>query len=150
MLEINRGLAKMVLRVLVETGFMLALNPRDKHHEWAMKILEEAKKREILLYISPTAPIELSLIMKSKGYEDKDIARVLNAIDVILEKYVKPQYPQIRLKELVYATELRIRYPELTFFDSIHAATAIINNLTYYDFDQTIKNIIANEMGSTV
>jgi len=64
----------MVLRVLVETEFMLALNPRDGRHEWAVRVLEEAKRREILLYISPAAPIELSLIMKARGYRDEDIA----------------------------------------------------------------------------
>ncbi len=32
-----------------------------------MEILEKAKKKENVLYISPVAPIELSLIMKSKG-----------------------------------------------------------------------------------
>jgi len=136
----------MVLRVLVETGFMLALNPRDRRHEWAVRVLEEAKRREILLYISPAAPIELSLIMKARGYRDEDIARVLNAISIILERYTKPQYPRLGLKELAYAAELRTRHSHLTFFDSIHAAVAITNNLTYYDLDQTIKNVIANEL----
>ena len=136
----------MVLRVLVETGFMLALNPRDRRHEWAVRVLEEAKRREILLYISPAAPIELSLIMKARGYRDEDIARVLNAISIILERYTKPQYPRLGLKELAYSAELRTRHSHLTFFDSIHAAVAITNNLTYYDLDQTIKNVIANEL----
>jgi len=136
----------MVLRILVETGFMLALNPRDRHHEWAMELLEKARKREILLYVSPAAPIELSLIMKARGHQDKDVIRVLNAVNTILERYAKPQYPQLGLRELIYATELRTRYPSLTFFDSIHAAITIINNLTYYDLDQTIREIVANEL----
>ena len=137
---------EMVLRVLVETGFMLALNPRDKNHEWAMKILEEARRREIMLYISPATPIELSLIMKSRGYDDKDINRVLNAVEIIIEKYVKPQYPRMGLRELAYAAELRAKYSELTLFDSIHAAITIINNLMYYDLDPVVRSIIASEL----
>ena len=136
----------MVLRVLVETGFLLALNPRDGHHEWAMKVLEEARRREILLYISPVAPIELSLILRSKGSKDSDIGRALNAIGTIVERYTKPQYPQLGLRELVYASELRARYSELTFFDSIHAAITIMNNLTYYDLDSVIREVVTNEL----
>jgi len=59
---------RIVLKVLVETRFMLALNPRDKHHEWIMKVLKEARRREILLHISPVAPVELFLIMKTRDY----------------------------------------------------------------------------------
>lgn len=136
----------MVLRVLVETGFMLALNPRDKHHEWAMRVLEEARSREILLYISPVAPVELSLIMRAKGYGERDVARALNAVEAVVERYAKPQYPRVGLRELAYAAELRAKYSELTFFDSIHAAVAIINDLTYYDLDQVIRDVIAAEL----
>ncbi len=136
----------MVLRVLVETGFMLALNPRDKHHKWAMKVLEEAKRGNVVLYISPVAPIELSLIMKSRNLRDEDIVRALNAIETIINRYTKPQYPHLGLRELIYATKLRTKYSELTFFNSIHTAIAIINSLTYYDLDPLIREIILNEL----
>jgi len=138
---------KTAMRALIETGFMLALNPEDKHHEWAMKTLEEAKRGEITLYISPAAPIELSLIMKAKGLGDDVVARALNAIETIINRYAKLHYPQLGLRELIHAAKLRARHPELTFFDSIHAAVAIINNLAYYDLDQAVKNIVVNELG---
>ena len=32
----------MVKGVLVETGFLIALNPRDKNHEWALQLLKQA------------------------------------------------------------------------------------------------------------
>ena len=50
----------MTLKILVETGFLLALNPRDKHHKWALKTLGDVRKRTSILHISPIAPIELS------------------------------------------------------------------------------------------
>ncbi len=137
----------MVLRVLVETGFMLALNPKDKHHEWAMSILRDAKIKKISLYISPVAPLELSLIMRSKGYSDRDINRVLNAVETVIRSYTRLQYPQIGLRELAYSAELRARYTDLTFFDSIHAAIAILNDLVYYDLDPIVKDIVLGELG---
>lgn len=130
----------------METGFLLALNPRNKHHRWALRTLEETREKEIILNISPIAPIELSLIMKSREYDNSEILQVLNALDSIIRRYTKPYYPQLELEHIIYATELRIRYPELTFFDSIHTSIAILNNLTYYDLDNVIKTVIDAEI----
>jgi len=137
-----------VLKILVETGFLLALNPRNKHHKWALNILEESRRRINILHISPVAPIELSLIMKSKGYDDKSMLRVLNALYSIIRRYTRPYYSSLELEHIIYATELRTKYSELTFFDSIHASIAIFNNLTYCDLDKTIRDIIDAELKS--
>ena len=107
-----------MLKELVETGFLLALNPKDRNHAWAMEVLRRAKEKESLLYISPVAPIELSPIMKSKGLSDDDVRRVMNALDAIIRRYVKPNYPQLELRHVAYATELRSKYSELTSITS--------------------------------
>ncbi len=138
----------MALRALVETGFMLALNPRDRHHEWAMKVLEEAARGEIVLFISPAAPIELSLVMRAKGREDRDVLQALRAVEEVIRRYTKPRFPPLGLRELVYAAELRMRHPDLTFFDSIHASVAILNKLTYYDLDEVVGEVVAVELRS--
>ena len=138
-----------MLRILVETGFLLALNPRDRHHKWALGVLEDSRKKMNILYISPIAPAELSLIMRSKGFNDKSILRVLKAIYSITRKYTKPRFPLLELEHIMYAAELRIKYPELTFFDSIHASLAILNNLVYYDLDKTVKKIVDAELESS-
>ena len=83
--------------------------------------------------------------MKSKGFEEKAILQVLNAMQSIIRKYTKPRYPQLKLEHFTYATELRIKYPELTFFDSLHASITLLNDLTYYDLDETIKSIVNKE-----
>jgi len=136
----------LIPKVLVETGFLFALNPKDKYHKWALNVLENARNKRIILYVSPVAPIELSLIMKSEGYSDREIVEVLEAIDDIINRYALPQYPLLELGLLAYATELRVRYPELTFFDSIHASIAIRNSLLYYDLDEVLRNIIDREL----
>jgi len=138
----------LVLKELVETGFLLALNPRDKNHEWAMEILRRAKERKTMIYISPAAPIELSLIMKSRGLNNNDIKRVMNALDAVIRRYIKPNYPPLELRHVAYAAELRSRYPELTFFDSLHASVAILNNLMYADLDEVVRKVISSELGS--
>gem|GEM_PF-7075973 len=43
---------------------------------------------------------------------------------------------------MLYSARLRSKYPDLIFFDSIHASTAILDGLTYYDLGEIINEII--------
>ena len=134
-----------MLRILVETGFLLALNPRDRNHECAIKVLEEARRPGTLLYVSPAAPIELSLLMRSRGLSDEEVSRALYAMEAAIRRYTTPYYPPLELRHLAYAAELRRKYSELGFFDSIHAAIAILENLAYRDLDEVVERIVASE-----
>lgn len=139
----------MVLRVLVETGFLLSLNPRNRRHSWGLGVLRDAGAGRFILFISPLAAVELSLILRSRGVDDRSVGLVLDALDSIIRRFVKPVYPLLELKHLAYSAELRLRYSELTFFDSVHAAIAILEDLVYYDLDETVRGVIASEVGSS-
>lgn len=141
-----RRIDEVAVEALVETGFLLALNPKDSHHNWALGVLGEAKAGRMILYISPIAPVELSLMMRVKGYGNDDVRRVLEALNSAIMMYTRPRYPQSGLRHVAYAAELMGRYPELTFFDSIHASITIDNGLTYYDLDEVIRRVIIKEL----
>jgi len=130
---------------LVETGFLLALNPRDRNHDWALNLLREAKSGRLKLYLSPAAPIELSLILKSRGLAEKEAALVLEAMSLAVSRYTRLVYPPLTLEVASLAASLRERYPELTFFDSLHAAVAISNKLEYRDLDETVRRVVEKE-----
>jgi hypothetical protein len=49
-----------MINALLETGFLISLNPRDRNHEWAIGILRNVKSQRIRIFISPASPIELS------------------------------------------------------------------------------------------
>ncbi|PNV78641.1 MAG: hypothetical protein C0200_00045 [Thermoproteota archaeon] len=49
-----------------------------------MKVLEDARKRRINIFISPASLVELSLILKSRGLGDHEI-QVFDAIDSIIK-----------------------------------------------------------------
>ncbi len=132
-------------RCLVETGFLLALNPKDKNHEWALELLRTAKRGICALYVSPAAPIELSLIMKSRGYSDEAIAETLVAMEEAIMLYTRPNFAMLRLEHVQLAARLRSKYSELTFFDSIHAAIAIMDNYHYSDLDPVVAEIVSEE-----
>lgn len=136
----------MIRGVLVETGFLLALNPRDKHHKWALNILEDARKGLISLYLSTPAILELALILKSRGISDRDIALLLESMNIVIRSYTRLNYAQVTLDSAILALELRHRYPNLTFFDSHHASLAITYNLEYIDLDSIIREVVVKEL----
>lgn len=135
----------MVRRVLVETGFLLALNPRDKHHEWALQLLKQARRGTIRLFISGPAILELALILKSRGVDDKSVGTLLESMSTAIRSYTKLSYAQVTLESAALSSQLRQKYPDLTFFDSQHAALAIINNLEYYDLDPVVREVVSRE-----
>ena len=132
-------------RCLLETGFLLALNPNDKNHGWALEILTRARRGELDVCISPAAPIEVSLVLRSRGLSDGMVAEALRAMEEAVSLYTKPRYCRLTLQHLSYAAELRGRYRSLTFFDSIHAAVAITEGLMYMDLDPIVRNIVERE-----
>ncbi len=136
----------MQVEALLETGFLLALNPRDRNHEWALSLLDKARRGEVRIHISPAALVELALILRSRGVGDDEIAVVLRAIDEAVSIYAKPYYPQLRLEHVAYASELRARYHGLSFFDSIHAAIAASEGLEYLDLDKQVQRIVEAEI----
>ena len=135
----------MVKGVLVETGFLIALNPRDKNHEWALQLLKQAKEGIIRLYISSPAILELTLILRSRGIDDKSVETLLESMNIAIRLYAKPNYTQVTLESATLASKLRQKYPDLTFFDSYHAALAITNNLEYYDLDPVVQKVVSRE-----
>jgi len=124
--------------VLIETDLLIAsIDPKDPNHEIGEKILTEY---EVIL--SPYAPIELDLLLKSSVIIVKDYIRFWHKLDDMLKQY------EIRiaiLKSLHFAKayELRTHY-NITYFDSLHAATAITEDLELISFDEKAYSGITN------
>jgi len=135
-------------RYLLETGFLLALNPHDRNHQWALDILAQARRGKIEICISPAAPIEVSLVLRSRGLASDLIAEILRAMDEAISLYTRPRYCSLTLQHLSYAAELRVKYANLTFFDSIHAAVAVIDKLEYMDLDPVVRDVVRLEAKS--
>ncbi len=121
--------------VLVETDVVLALASReDKHHSEAVDIVRNIKP----LKLSPYALMELDLLILSGKLEVR-IPTFYEGLERVLSYYgievVKP-----RPKHLEKGWELRKRYG-LTYFDSLHASTAIIENEVLVSYDRIYANV---------
>ena len=128
-------------KVLVETGFLLALNPEDKNHDYAIKLLNN---KNLKLYLSPASLIELTLLLRAKRRSEDEIISVFKALREIISNRVS--IISLNFAHIIKASELRKKYEELTLFDSIHAAIFLVEKISYGDLDERIRNIVNVEM----
>ena len=102
------------MRGLVETAFLLALNPDDPHHGYARGLLNKSRRREVELYLSSPALLELRLLLKSKGLGEAKMREVFLALRNVLSRYGVVRIACLGSRHVSFAAELRERYG-LTF-----------------------------------
>ena len=120
---------------LIETDFLLALASKDDvHHNEIIKLIKLIKP----LKLSPYSLMELDLIILS-GRIKVRIPEFYESLDKVLTYYgieiIKPSP-----KHIAKGWEIREKY-ELTYFDSLHASTAIIENEMLVSYDKIYSNI---------
>jgi len=123
--------------VLIETDIIISLVRRnDKQHYNTLKILEKYR-RELLL--SPYSLSELDLLIWSDTFRVKNKELFFKLLSETIKFYnvdvVKP-----RTLHVAKAYELRLKYG-LSFFNSLHAATAIIEKTPLLSYDRTYGKV---------
>lgn len=121
---------------IVELDLLIALvNPEDKLHDLASEIFERVSKGELKdLRIAASALLEYELILRSRGYDEKSIREDLGAFRKLARDV------PITSEVIVIASELRERY-DLTYFDSLHAATALIYDGSIASSDRDYERV---------
>ena len=117
--------------ILVETDILIsAIDLADPHHEEAKEIIASMGN----MALSPYTLMELNLLIRSgnivvKNYELfwKELWNIARFYDIDL----MTPHPLYHAK----AGELRERY-NLTYFDSLHASTAIVEEMKLVSFDR--------------
>lgn len=123
--------------VLVETDIILALiSEHDRHHNDVTELLE--KRQSIVL--SPYSLTELDLLIKSGTIVISDIEAFYLALDSLLRYRRIETLPS---KPAYHATgfDLRRRFRQLTYFDSLHAGVAIAEDLLLISYDKIYAKI---------
>lgn len=119
--------------ILIETDILLALiSPEDKHHAEATGLLDKFLGDSRL---SPYSLIELNLLLRSGEIVVKEVKTFYNTLSELFK------YREIGLLSVkpVYhgeAHELRRKYGELTYFDSLHAAVGMTENIELVSYDK--------------
>jgi len=121
--------------VIIETDILIALASKtDKHHGKVRKILENLTT----VKLSPYSLIELDLLITSQSLTVK-LPDFYEALEATLAYYgvtVLAPHPAHFEKAWIF----RKKY-NLTFFDSLHAATAVKENETLVSFDRRYNDV---------
>jgi predicted nucleic acid-binding protein len=116
--------------LLSETDTLLAaIVPSDTNHASALHALalEDLK-------LSPYTPIELNLLIMSGRLKVTNLQTFTRALDRLLHSNTIEILPD-QLRYHARAREIEEKY-SLTFFDSLHGATALIEDGTICSFDR--------------
>jgi len=132
-------------RVLVETDFLFGLNARDKLYPYVTRLLEKHRKGELMLSLSSVSSLEATLVLLSRGFKARMVIRILRLMNTKLSEYNIDSYTPLSLKVIAEALELKEKYKQLTFFDSIHIATAKTMGLPLVTSDKTLARIMKAE-----
>jgi len=121
--------------VIIETDFLVALASKtDKYHEKVKLLLEKLDE----VKLSPYSLIEIDLLITSKSLIVR-LPDFYNSLKDTFNYYgisIIPPNPS----HFVEAWILRRKY-NLTFFDSLHAATALEENEVLVSFDRGYERI---------
>jgi predicted nucleic acid-binding protein len=130
---------------IIELDLIIAfLSEKDNLHEIAIKIFQEIEINNLSdIKIPTSALLELELLLRSKKVIDMEIAK---DITHIIEFPNLKELP-LTSSTLILAQKLRTDYPGLTFFDSLHCASAllfdgkIIGSDSFFDKIQELTRI---------
>ncbi|MEM2913598.1 MAG: PIN domain-containing protein [Candidatus Bathyarchaeia archaeon] len=122
----------------METDFLLALiSPEDRRHAAVLTLIDNLiGKVKISLY----SLIELDLLIKSGEIIIEFLPAFYEALSDLLKYRMIDTYP-LKPEYHREAFNLRNKYKTLTYFDSLHAAVAIIEDLTLISYDRIYANL---------
>lgn len=116
---------------------MALISPEDRHHAESAELLEKVLSGSSL---SPYSLIELDLLLKSGEIVVTELKAFFEALGNLFRYrdihtlVAKPYYHG-------EAQELRGKHDGLTYFDSLHAAVAIIEDLELVSYDKEYTKI---------
>jgi len=123
---------------IIELDMLIAfVNKYDKLHEISKKLFHKILSGEMSgVKVASSAYLEYELVLKSRGYDLNEIYNDLNAFRHIKNLGEAPFTVEVVLK----AIELRNTY-KISYFDSLHAATALKYDKTIISTDYVYKEI---------
>jgi predicted nucleic acid-binding protein len=110
--------------VFVESDFLFGLRRSDVRHSRVIRALNDHKKGRFHIIILSSAVIEVRTVLASRRFESKAIEELLSLMAAFLNDYGVNDFIPFGLGEVILAERMRSERPELSFFDSLHAATS--------------------------
>ncbi len=105
---------------IADTDLLFALNPRDKKHKNALKLISNVRG----IKVPDTSLLEFVIVLKARGKSGEDIREALNALKDVFESYLIREVKTIDTDLMMKQAEIEKKY-NLTFFDSLIASSAL-------------------------
>ncbi len=123
---------------VIELDILIAfVNRIDKLHSTASKIFDSIASGRLSNIAVPTsAYVEYELVLRSRGYSEDAVSSDIHAFRSIRNLGEFPLTSRI----IVEASKLRVRYG-LTYFDSLHAASALNHDKTIISTDKIYREV---------
>ncbi len=123
---------------VIELDMLIALvNKSDKLHKVASGLFQAITSGRLKeMKLASSALLEYELVLRSRGYSEKDIRGDIEAFKLI------PNLKEAFLTSevIVKASSLREKY-SLTYFDSLHCATAMLYDGKIVASDNAYDNV---------
>jgi len=111
-------------KVLVETDFLFGLRGGDRNHEGVARALSMSIEGSLEVSVLSSAVVEARATLYSKGFSPREVEDAAAMMDAVLAESGVNSYVESRLSDVVLSEIMRTQFSELTFFDSLHAATS--------------------------
>ncbi|RLF18638.1 MAG: hypothetical protein DRZ82_07915 [Thermoprotei archaeon] len=123
---------------VIEPDMPIALvNRSDKLHPIAKRLFKKISSVSLKNIVIPTsALIEYELILRSRGYSEDAIRKDIQAFMMISNIHEIP----LTSKVIITASLLREKY-HLSYFDSLHAASALAHDRIVISVDKCYRRI---------
>jgi predicted nucleic acid-binding protein len=105
---------------VADTEFLFALNPKDRKHQYAMRLIKEITD----IMVPDTAALEFQVVLRVRGRNLSQVKMALLALHEALTRSNVEEAKTVSASLLAFQSELEERYG-LSYFDSLIAASAL-------------------------
>jgi len=105
---------------VADTEFLFALNPKDRKHQHAIRLLKEVSD----LIVPDTAALEFQVVLRARGRNPSQVKMALLALHEVLKRNNVEEAETLSLSLLAFQSEIEEKYG-LSYFDSLIAASAL-------------------------
>jgi len=121
---------------VADTELLFALNPRDRKHEKALRILSTVRG----IKIPDTAILEFVVVLRARGRKPEEIQAALKALKDLMDRYLLKEAKTIDSELFMKQAEIEERY-KLSFFDSLIASSALKLDKTVISDDKAFDAV---------
>ena len=123
---------------VIELDMILALlNRADRLHAVASRLFEKIARGELKrVAVAVSAYLEMELIMRLKGFDHNEIIKNI----LMFKSIPKLEEAPLTSDTILNAVRIRANYG-LTYFDSLHASTALLYDGVIISVDEDYKRV---------